>query len=115
MRAYLRLLGYGPVARPFIFAAVARLTLAMIPLGVLILVEHERQAYAIAGLVSGAYAVGCAVGTPAWGRLMDRFGQVTVLLPTTLASAALLVALDDGDHRWGGGPGPGRARRRGRA
>lgn len=93
MRAYFRLLRYGPVARPFVFAAVARLTLAMIPLGILILVEHERQAYAIAGLVSGAYAVGCAVGTPAWGRLMDRFGQVTVLLPTTLASATLLVAL----------------------
>ena len=28
-----------------------------------------------------------------WGRFLDRFGQVAVLLPTSVASAALLVAL----------------------
>jgi MFS family permease len=93
VRAYGRLLRHGPASRPFGFAAIARLTLAMIPLGILILVERERQAYAIAGLVSGAYAIGAAVGTPVWGRLMDRFGQVRVLLPTTVASAALLAGL----------------------
>jgi MFS family permease len=91
--AYVRLLRHGPAARPFAFAALARLTLAMIPLGILILVEHQRQAYTIAGVVSGAYAIGAAVGTPVWGRLMDRCGQVAVLLPTTITSAALLVGL----------------------
>ena len=93
MRTYGRVLRHSPASRPFMFAALARLTLAMIPLGILILVEQQRQAYAIAGVVSGAYAIGAAVGTPLWGRLMDRFGQVTVLLPTTAASAALLVGL----------------------
>jgi MFS family permease len=93
LRAYGRLLRHGPASRPFVFAAVARLTLAMIPLGILILVEQERHGYAIAGVVSGAYAVGAAVGTPMWGRLMDRFGQVWVLLPTAVTSAALLVVL----------------------
>ncbi|HKH54248.1 MAG TPA: MFS transporter [Propionibacteriaceae bacterium] len=93
VRAYGRLLRHGPASRPFAFAALARLTLAMVPLGILILVEEERQAYAIAGVVSGAYAIGAAVGTPVWGRLMDRFGQVAVLLPTAVSSAALLVGL----------------------
>src|SRR5918993_3450145 len=93
VRAYGRLLRHGPASRPFAFAALARLTLAMVPLGILILVEQERQAYAIAGVVSGAYAIGAAVGTPVWGRLMDRYGQVAVLLPTTITSAALLVGL----------------------
>ena len=88
-----RVLRHGPASRPFAFAALARLTLAMVPLGILILVEQERQAYAIAGVVSGAYAIGAAVGTPVWGRLMDRFGQVAVLLPTAVTSAALLVGL----------------------
>ena len=41
MRAYGRLLRHGPASRPFAFAALARLTLAMIPLGILILVEQE--------------------------------------------------------------------------
>ncbi|MFT4164854.1 MAG: MFS transporter [Microlunatus sp.] len=93
IRAYGRLLTHGPIARPFIFAALARLTLAMLPLGILILVQQDRQTYALAGVVSGAYAIGAAVGTPLWGRLMDRFGQVAVLSPTALSSAGLLVAL----------------------
>ena len=91
--SYGRFLRHGPAARPFVFAALARLTLAMLPLGILILVEQERHAYGIAGVVAGAYALGAAVGTPIWGRLMDRFGQVAVLVPTSITSAALLVGL----------------------
>ena len=93
MRAYGRLLRHGPASRPFLLAALARLTLSMTPLGILILVEGDRGTYALAGLVSGVYAVGAALGTPLWGRLMDRFGQVRVLLPTTLTSAVLLALL----------------------
>jgi MFS family permease len=93
VRTYGKVLRHGPASRPFLFAALARLTLAMLPLGILILVEEQRHSYAVAGVVSGAYAIGAAVGTPLWGRLMDRFGQVAVLLPTSAVSAALLVGL----------------------
>lgn len=93
IRAYLRLLSHGPAGRPFLAALIARLPLAMAPLGMLLLVQNERGAYAVAGIVTGAFAVGCAGGTPVWGRLMDRLGQIRVLLPTSLASAALLAAL----------------------
>lgn len=91
--AYVRLLGHGPAAGPFVAAFVARLTLAMAPLSILLLVQSERGAYSVAGFVTGAFAVGSAGGTPLWGRLMDRFGQVRVLLPTALTSAGFLVAL----------------------
>lgn len=60
---------------------VARLPLSMAPLGILLLVESQRGTYTLAGLVTGAYAVGNALGTPIWGRLMDRVGQVRVLAP----------------------------------
>ena len=92
-RAYLRLLRHGPAAKPFLAALIARLPMAMAPLGILLLVQHERDAYSIAGFVTGAFAVGSACGTPVWGRLMDRFGQTRVLLPTSLASATSLVAV----------------------
>jgi MFS family permease len=92
-RAYLRLLRHGPAAKPFLAALIARLPMAMAPLGILLLVQHERGAYSIAGIVTGAFAVGSACGTPVWGRMMDRFGQTRVLLPTSLASAASLVAV----------------------
>ncbi|WP_375432743.1 MFS transporter [uncultured Friedmanniella sp.] len=91
--AYVRLLAHQPARDPFLAALVARLPIAMAPIGILLLVQSERGTYSLAGVVTGAYAIGSAVGTPCWGRLMDRFGQVRVLLPTALASASLLAAL----------------------
>jgi MFS family permease len=93
IRAYQRLLAHGPAGRPFVAALIARLPLSMTPLGILLLVQSERGAYSVAGFVTGAFAVGCAAGTPLWGRLMDRFGQIRVLLPTCLVSATFMVAL----------------------
>jgi MFS family permease len=93
LRAYLRLLRHGPAAKPFIAAFIARLPMAMAPIGMLLLIQHERGAYSTAGFVTGAYAIGSAAGTPVWGRLMDRFGQTRVLLPTSLTSGSLLVLL----------------------
>jgi len=91
--AYLRLLRHRPARSPFLAAMIARLPLSMAPLGILLLVQGERGTYSLAGLVAGAYAVGSALGTPLWGRLMDRCGQVRVLVPTALASASLMTAL----------------------
>jgi MFS family permease len=93
VQAYLRLLRHGPAARPFFAALLARLPIAMAPLGILILIERDRGAYSLAGFVTGAFAVGSALGMPLWGRLMDRFGQPRVLVPTSVVSGAMLVAL----------------------
>src|SRR5690349_1261396 len=81
--AYLRLLRHGPAVRPFLAACLARLPMSVGPLGMLLLVEHSRGSYALAGLVTGAYAIGVAVGSPLWGRAMDRTGQRQVLIPTS--------------------------------
>lgn len=89
--AYLRLLSHRPAAIPFGSALLARLSISMAPLGLLLLVQQQRNTYGSAGFVTGAFAIGCAVGTPLWGRMMDRFGQVRTLLPTASLSAAFLV------------------------
>ena len=91
--AYVRLLAHSPARNPFLAALIARLPLSMAPLGILLLVEAERGTYSLAGFVTGAYAVGSALGTPLWGRLMDHFGQIRVLIPTAVVSASLVVAL----------------------
>lgn len=93
LRAYLKLLRYRPAAAPFLAATIARLPISMAPLGILLLVQSEREAYSLAGFVTGAFAIGSAVGTPLWGRAMDRFGQVRVVLPTSVVSASLTVLL----------------------
>nr|WP_269449952.1 MFS transporter [Auraticoccus cholistanensis] len=87
------MLGHGPAAKPFFAALVARLPIAMAPLGMLLLIERERGAYSLAGFVTGAFALGSAVGMPLWGRLMDRLGQPRVLAPTAVVSALTMVAL----------------------
>ncbi|GAA3625667.1 MFS transporter [Microlunatus ginsengisoli] len=103
--AYVRLLRHGPALRPFLAANLARLPISVGPLGMLLLVEQSRGSYGLAGLVTGAYAIGVAVGSPLWGRAMDRVGQRRVLVPTSLVCAALIVVLALCTR--GGVPGPG--------
>lgn len=90
--AYLEVLRTGTAVRPFAAAVVARLPIAMSPLGAILLVEETRGSYALAGLVAGAYALGVGLGSPLWGRLIDLHGQARVLVPGVTTSAALLAA-----------------------
>jgi MFS family permease len=93
IRGYAKVLTYGPAVRPFLAAVIARLPISMAALGMIVLVEHVRGAYSIAGIVTGAFAIGTTAGTPVWGRTMDRFGQPKVIVPTCVACAVLLSAV----------------------
>jgi MFS family permease len=80
---------------PALFASsiIARLPLATF--GIVLLVHAERLtgSFAVAGLVSGAYAIARGVGAPLLGRLVDRCGQTIVLLSSAAASALLLTVV----------------------
>ena len=91
--AYLRLLGHRPALLPLLAAFVARLPISMAPLGIVLLVSDVRGSYGSAGLVTGAFALGTATGSPLWGRLLDRHGRRRVVAPTGIASGALLGCL----------------------
>jgi len=93
LATYLRILRYGPASRPFAAAVIARLPYAMAPLGLVVLIQDIRGAYGIAGIITGAYALGSAIGSPLWGRCLDKFGQRRVVVPTTVTSAAMLAAV----------------------
>src|ERR671932_1650578 len=79
----LRLLAWSPVAR---------LPLTMIGIGLLVHAQRLTGSFAVAGLVSGAYAVATGAGGPALGRLVDRRGQVVVLAPSVAITVVLLGA-----------------------
>jgi MFS family permease len=91
--------GYGPLLRTpgalaFSLAAlIGRLPIAMLGIGTVLLVEDRRSSYALAGLVSAAYAAGVAVIGPALSRLVDRLGQRRVLPWALLLSAVGTVGL----------------------
>ena len=62
--------------------------------GIALLVHAQRLtgSFAIAGLVSGAYAVASAAAAPLLGGLVDRCGQTWVLLCGATATAVVLLA-----------------------
>ncbi|WP_369055484.1 MFS transporter [Kineococcus terrestris] len=93
MKDYLGVLRNPRAARPFAAAVVARLPVSMAPLGLVLLVRGLRDDWTLAGVVAGAFAVGVAVGSPFWGRGLDRYGQPRVIAATSCASAAFLLAL----------------------
>ncbi|WP_232026052.1 MFS transporter [Streptomyces lincolnensis] len=89
---YRTLLRTSGAAAFFLPAAVGRLGIAMMGIGIVWLVHARTGSYATAGLVTGAFAVADAVAGPQIGRLVDRFGQRRVLA-CALAAHAGAVAL----------------------
>jgi len=73
-------------------AFVARLPIAMIGLGIVLLVVAERDQYGLAGAVSATFALVNAVAAPLIARLTDRLGQTRVLAPA-VAFYAIFLAL----------------------
>jgi len=91
--------GYGPLLRTpgagaFTAAAlIGRMPISMLGIGTVLLVQDRRDSFALAGLVSAAYAVGLAVLGPLISRLVDRRGQRPVLLPALALSSTGVLAL----------------------
>jgi len=81
---------------------LARLPIAMMTLGIVLLVSTVTGSYTQAGQVSAAYIIGNAIAAVPHGRLADRLGQTLVLY-----ADAVLFALTTGmlvyavTHDWG--------------
>ena len=88
-----------PGAKAFcLSAALARLPMSMMSLGIVLALNHLYDNWTIAGSMSGAYILAVAAVTPFYARLFDRFGQrkvgrvaltVQVIAMLTFAFAAL--------------------------
>lgn len=74
-------------------AAFARLPVAMMPIGVMLLVTTTTGSVAQGGFATSAAALGTALLAPLQGRLADRLGQRPVLLVAAALSSAALVAI----------------------
>jgi MFS family permease len=82
-----------PGARAFSLAGwLARVPMATVGLGSILLVAGETGSYGLAGAVSGTLALSFALASPQWARLMDRRGQAVVLRLTSLAYLVLGLA-----------------------
>jgi MFS family permease len=76
---------------PVVASFLGALPIAMLGLGALLLVRSTTGSFAAAGVVSGAFSIGNAVGLVPQGRLIDRYGQTRVLVIGGLLCPAALV------------------------
>ncbi|MFE7898892.1 MFS transporter [Streptomyces sp. NPDC057424] len=65
----------------------ARQPFAMLTISIVLLVQHTTGSYGAAGAVAAATGVSMALFAPYSGRLADRYGQRTVLIPGVLLHA----------------------------
>lgn len=81
-----------PGAKAFcLSAAVARLPMSMMGLGIVLALNHIYDNWTTAGTMSAAYILAVAVATPLYARLFDRFGQRRVgAIALTVQMVAML-------------------------
>ena len=121
LRPYRELLATPGGLRFSSAAFVARMPIAMIGLGVVLLVVAETGRYGRAGALSATFALVNAGAAPAIARLVDRLGQRRVLLRAVPLHLVALVAFVRGrqprrtDLGAGGDDRGGRAARRRRS
>jgi MFS family permease len=67
---------------------LGRLPMAMAAVAIPLTLRHAGADYVFIGAAAGSYAISSAIGAPVIGRIVDRIGQVKVLLPTALIFVA---------------------------
>lgn len=95
----------APGAKGFAVAGfLARMPMAMAPIGIVAMLSQAHGEYWLAGAVSATYALTNALLAPQISRLVDRLGQTRVLLPTTLiavvAFSLLILAVNQDWPIW---------------
>jgi MFS family permease len=90
---YRRVLALPGVRRLVLLGFLTRIPTTALGIGLTLhVVNNLHRSYAAAGLVTAAYTIGAAVGSPLIGRLVDRRGARPALALTTLSQTACWVA-----------------------
>lgn len=77
---------------------VARLPLAMVPMGLVAMISQTHGEYWLAGAVSATFALVNALISPQISRLVDRHGQRRILVPATVVAVLAFVLLLAATH-----------------
>ena len=78
------------VSRLLWTALLARAPTGINGLALVLFVRAQTGSYAVAGLVAGAYAAGAAGVAPLLGRVVDRRGAASVLMPLAIVHGVFL-------------------------
>ncbi|MFI8103425.1 MFS transporter [Streptomyces sp. NPDC086023] len=81
------------MARLLAGTMVARLPTGMVPVVLLLLVADQGGAASMAALMCAAYGLASALGQPALGRVVDRYGQTAVTWTATCVTSLAMLAM----------------------
>ncbi|MDQ1736204.1 MAG: hypothetical protein QOH56_2455 [Pseudonocardiales bacterium] len=70
-----------------------RFSMAVYPIALVLIISGRTGQYGFAGVVSGAYVIGGALGNPVAGTLVDRLGQHRVLPPFLIAHVSVTAVM----------------------
>jgi MFS family permease len=92
----------GRGARRFAAAGfVARLPVAMAPIGIVTMLSQTHGEYGLAGAVAATFTLTNAIAAPQISRLVDRLGQFRLLTPTTaVAVIAFTLMMIAANLKW---------------
>src|SRR5919107_5547386 len=84
---------------------LARLPIAMVGIGIVLMISSLTGSYGLAGRVSAVYVIANALCGPRIARVVDRHGQARVMRPAIAVStlgllALVLTATGGADHGW---------------
>jgi len=80
---------------------VARMPMAMAPIGIVAMLSQTHGEYWLAGAVSATFALTNALAAPQISRLIDRIGQSRIVIPATTISVISFALLLAATHlRW---------------
>ena len=104
LRPYAEILRLPGTLKFTSFAFIARLPIAIEGLGIVLFVTNARGSYALAGVLTGLYALAGSVAQPFTGRIADRWGQRRILpILATLQSTFLVAFVFAVNLRWSTG------------
>ena len=78
---------------------LARLPIAMAPIGIVAMLSQTHGEYWLAGAVSATFALTNALISPQISRFVDRYGQSAVLTPATILSVVAFLTLIAGTNQ----------------
>ncbi|MDF7666158.1 MFS transporter [Bifidobacterium sp. ESL0745] len=90
---YAELLRMPHTARFSIGSVIACMPFPMVGMTITISVQHYYGNYTLAGALSAVQAIALAIVTPILGRLVDKFGQRQVSIPTIIVWVVAATAL----------------------
>ena len=90
---YAELLRMPHTARFSIGSVIACMPFPMVGMTITISVQHYYGNYSLAGVLTAIQAIALAVSSPLLGKLVDKFGQRQVSIPTILVWIVAAIAL----------------------